>query len=289
MKTELKLHIEKILKKKTNTKKQFSWQSVSGGSINEAYKVLNTEAKFFVKVNTISIFKNGFKEEVEGLNFLNENKTLTPNVIAYGIKNKFAYLILEWIETGNKTDTFWNNFAQQLALLHQQKSDKFGLKTDNFMGELSQKNSYSNSFSHFFIENRLKPQVKMAYNNQLLSKTHLQHFENLYAKLDAIFPTEKPTAVHGDLWSGNFIANTKQKAVLIDPAVYYGHREIDLAMTKLFGGFSTVFYNTYNEIYPLENGFENRYEVYNLYPLLIHLNLFGKSYLHSIKSIISQF
>ena len=145
------------------------------------------------------------------------------------------------------------------------------------------------NFSEFYIENRLKPQVKLAFNSNKLQQKQIGQFENFYQKLADIFPTEKPCAVHGDLWSGNFINSINEKAVLIDPAVYYGYREVDLAMTLLFGGFSSGFYNSYEENYPLEIGFNNRKDYYNLYPLLIHLNLFGNSYLKSIENIITKF
>ncbi|WP_262711445.1 MULTISPECIES: fructosamine kinase family protein [Flavobacteriaceae] len=139
------------------------------------------------------------------------------------------------------------------------------------------------------MENRLKPQVKLAFDTGALKTKELHLFESLYKQLPTIFPIENPSVIHGDLWSGNFIATTNNKAVFIDPAVYYGHREVDLAMSLLFGGFSNIFYTTYNEVYPLQKGFNNRKDIYNLYPLLIHLNLFGKSYLQSIKTIVSQF
>ena len=131
--------------------------------------------------------------------------------------------------------------------------------------------------------------MKLAYDSRLLSIHHLKYFESLYKQLKSIFPNEAPCAVHGDLWCGNFMCSTSEKAILIDPAVHYSHREVDLAMTTLFGGFSSEFYNSYQEIYPLERGFQQRKELYNLYPLLIHLNLFGTSYLKSIESIVSQF
>ena len=111
----------------------------------------------------------------------------------------------------------------------------------------------------------------------------------LLKEMPNIFPVEKPSALHGDLWSGNFLCDEKKKAVFIDPAVYFGHREVDLAMSMLFGGFSKEFYSIYDEEFPLLEGFLNRKEYYNLYPLLIHLNLFGRSYTPSIKAIIADF
>ena len=123
----------------------------------------------------------------------------------------------------------------------------------------------------------------------LLQKRDIQKFEQLYKELPSIFPLERPCAVHGDLWSGNLMCNSNEKAIFIDPAVFFGHREIDLAMSLLFGGFSRKFYTVYQEIYPLEKGFNKRKDYYNLYPLLIHLNLFGPSYSGAIKEIVSAF
>ncbi len=263
-------------------------QSVGGGSINNTYKITTNQDCFFIKTNTNNVFKNGFKEEVLGLNFLENNSALAPKIISEGSFQNQIFLILEWIETGFESKQFWLNFAQQLVNLHINKYEMFGLYHNNFMGQLPQNNSFSNNFSEFFIENRLQPQIELAFNNNKLQKKHLLQFEKLYKQLSSIFPKEKPCAVHGDLWSGNFMCSSNEKVVLIDPAVYYGHREIDLAMSTLFGGFSSEFYNNYQEIYPLEKGFNHRKDIYNLYPLLIHLNLFGSSYLRSIENIINN-
>ncbi len=286
---QLQQHIEKQLSAKLSKSLNFSWQPVGGGSINATYKIAAENYYYFVKVNDKAVFKNGFKEEVLGLQFLKENGAITPKIIIEGTYNNKIYLVLSWIDSAVETTLFWKNFAHQLADLHLHKEIKFGLEYANFMGELPQKNTFFNDFSTFFVENRLKPQVKLACNKGLLQTKEVQLFESLYQQLPSIFPAEKPSAIHGDLWSGNFIATANNKAVFIDPAVYYGYREVDLAMSLLFGGFSNTFYTTYNEVYPLEKGFENRKDLYNLYPLLIHLNLFGKSYLQSIKTIVSQF
>ncbi|MDV7186583.1 fructosamine kinase family protein [Lutibacter sp. TH_r2] len=289
MDSNLKDFIENSLNKQLQTKSNFNWKAIGGGSINNTYQVLSNTHLFFVKVNTTTVFENGFKEEVLGLQFLNKHKALIPNIILDGTFQNQAYLVLEWIESKKETPKFWENFAMQLVNLHQQKSDKFGLDYANFMGQLSQKNTYFNKFSDFYIENRLKPQVKLAFDSNKIEKKHLKQFEGLYTKIPQIFPVEKPSAIHGDLWNGNFICSESEKAVFIDPAVYYGHREVDIAMTQLFGGFSEKFYKTYNEIYPLEPCFNLRNNFYHLYPLLIHLNTFGKSYLESIENIITEF
>ncbi|MEX1383687.1 fructosamine kinase family protein [Lutibacter sp.] len=285
----LQQHIEKQLSSQLSKNLNFEWQPVGGGSINITYKISAKNYNYFVKINNKAVFENGFKEEVLGLQFLKANGAITPKIIIEGTYSNKIYLVLSWIESSLETTHFWENFAIQLANLHQNKALKFGLNHHNFMGELHQKNTFFNDFTPFFIENRLKPQVKLAFDSGLLQTKEVQLFESLYKQLPSIFPNEKPSAIHGDLWSGNFIATANNKAVFIDPAVYYGYREVDLAMSLLFGGFSKLFHTTYNEVYPLEKGFNNRKDLYNLYPLLIHLNLFGKSYLQSIRTIVSQF
>jgi len=289
MNSGLHRHIELSFNELFSTSLKWSWLQMGGGSINNAYKVSSNHHNLFLKTNDKTVFENGFKEEVLGLKFLENHNAEIPNIILEGDFNNSIYLVLSWIEEGEQTQLFWKNFAEQLAMLHQQKNNFFGLNYNNYMGELPQNNSFYSNFSDFFIENRLKPQVKLAYDSGRIQHNQLHQFEELYKKLPEIFPNEKPCAVHGDLWSGNFICSTNEKAVFIDPAVYYGHREVDLAMTTLFGGFSKEFYRNYQEVYPLEYGFDQRKNYYNLYPLLIHLNLFGSSYLKSIESIITKF
>lgn len=289
MNSNLKEYIEDSLNKQLQTKSNFSWKSIGGGSINKTYQLSADSSSFFVKTNATLVFKNGFKEEVLGLQFLKNNTALTPKIIVEGIFENQAYLVLEWIESGKETKQFWQNFAAQLVNLHKQKHAKFGLDHTNFMGKLVQKNTYFNNFSDFFIENRLKPQVQLAFDSNKLETKHVKQFEGLYNRISEIFPIEKPSAVHGDLWNGNFMCSKNENAVFIDPAVYYGHREADIAMTQLFGGFSEDFYKTYHEIYPLQPCYNLRNNFYHLYPLLIHLNIFGKSYLESIENIITEF
>jgi len=289
MTLEFQQHIENRINHQLKTELKFKWTSIAGGSINNTYKISANSKSFFIKTNTVNIFENGFKEEALGLEFLKSQHTLIPEIIFEGRHKQNIYLVLEWVETGIHTSNFWKNFAFQLSELHQITGVQFGMEYSNFMGQLPQKNTFSNDFSDFYIENRLIPQIELAFNSRLLQSIHIDKFENLYKELPAIFPVEKPCKIHGDLWSGNFICNTQEKAVFIDPAAYYGHREVDLAMSLLFGGFPQEFYDSYQEMYPLENNFLNRKDTYNLYPLLIHLNLFGTSYLRNIETIISKY
>lgn len=289
MESELKSYIEEEISTRCGNTESFVWSPIGGGSINSAFRITNSTNNFFVKTNTKSVFSNGFEEEVLGLQFLEKNGMATPEIICEGIFENHIYLVLEWIDSGQQSQSFWENFANQLADLHRKTSDSFGLDHSNFMGQLEQQNDNRRKFNEFFIENRLKPQLTLGFNNGLLENKHIEKFENLFHKLEYLLPQEAPAAVHGDLWSGNFICDSRETAVLIDPAVSYSHREIDMAMSTLFGGFSEDFYYSYQEIYPMDPGFESRKDIYNLYPLLIHLNLFGSSYRSSILRIIDKF
>lgn len=282
-------HINTFIQKKLGITSNIKWQSIGGGSINQAYKLEGRKGSFFIKTNSKLLFENGFSEELLGLRFMNSHRANVPNIVGEGSFDDQIYLILEWIDSGAKTSKFWQNLASQLTELHRHTNTNFGLNFNNYMGSIRQLNTPHSHFSDFFIENRLKPQVQMAFETNKIRTKHLKQFERLYKQLPGIFPQENPAAVHGDFWSGNFMCTTDEKAVFIDPAVYYGHREVDVSMSLLFGGFSEEFYRVYQELFPMEKGFENRKDYYNLYPLLIHLNLFGNPYLNSIERIVSRF
>ena len=157
------------------------------------------------------------------------------------------------------------------------------------MGALQQTNTFTRSWTEFFIHHRLVPQINLAIGKAHLGKEDRARFEILFKKIDTIFDTGKPSLLHGDLWSGNFVCNDRSLPVLIDPAVYFGHRSMDLAMTTLFGGFDKIFYDAYQYHFPLPSNYSEQWELCNLYPLLIHLNLFGKGYLGDIRSILKRF
>lgn len=267
-------------------------QSVGGGSINHTYKLTfsNIHA-LFCKINSTIKFPNLFSKEALGLQTLrNTNAVKTPEVIACAELGEHQVLILEWIESGKQTPHFFKTFGEQLAALHQNTADAFGWSNDNYMGSVPQQNTYDHSWAAFFIEQRLQPLVQKCIAKNLLSENEHALFKKLYQKLPQLFEDgEKPALLHGDLWSGNFMCDFKGEPVLIDPAVYYGHRCADLAMTTLFGGFDKAFYETYHYHFPLPTNYSEQMPVCNLYPLLIHLLLFGRSYLTSIQQTLRNF
>jgi fructosamine-3-kinase len=266
------------------------FKSVSGGSINNSFKIVTNIGNYFLKINNTVKFPKMFELEVAGLNLLRETKTIKiPNIIHFGDTENFSFLLLEWIESSIESKNFWEIFGTSLAKLHKNTNVNFGLDYDNFIGSLKQSNSTKLDWTSFFIEERLEFQLKIARNNQLVDKSTTTKFDALFLKLDDIFPKEKPSLLHGDLWSGNFMIDNNGNPAIFDPAGYFGHREMDIAMANLFGGFNAEFYSSYNSEFPLENNWQERIDICNLYPLLVHLNLFGGAYLSDILRIVKKF
>lgn len=268
---------------------------VGGGSINQTFKVIADGKNYFCKINSVTDFPALFEKEASGLNMLRSTGCIsTPAVLEIDYQESNQILLLEWVEGGLKSQAFWKNFGQRLANLHAWQNigpekPSFGFKEDNYMGALLQLNSFMDDWCDFFREKRLEPQLNLAAQNGLLPSATRSRFEQLYEKFPQIFEPAPPSLLHGDLWSGNFICNQNVEPILIDPAVYYGHAAMDLGMTTLFGGFDKQFYDSYNYWRPLPANYREQWEVCNLYPLLIHLNLFGSGYLSSIESTLRRF
>jgi len=262
---------------------------LSGGDINDVYKINSSKGQFLIKCNSRETFPNMFEKEANGLKQLAKSGVTTPEVIDHFERDELQVLILQYMEEERVKKDFWTYFAQDLSKLHQNSQQFFGLEYDNYIGSLQQANQMKSSWEEFFIENRLKPLIKKAFDSNLMSQKHLNSFDGLFAVFHELIPAERPSLLHGDLWSGNLLCATGQKPVFIDPAVYYGHREVDLAMTQLFGGFDSAYLNFYNDCFPLEKGWQNRISIHNLYPNLVHLILFGRSYLAGIENVIKRF
>lgn len=263
---------------------------VGGGCINETAKVKSSAGVFFAKWNDAKRYPQMLEAEAKGLKILHEADELkVPDVIVVKTIGDRQYLVLEFIESSGMQKHFWHHFGKALAKLHKYSAEKFGLNHNNYIGSLPQSNRMYDSWTEFFILERLEPQVKMARDDGKIGNAFSQKFEKLFSVLENIFPVEKPALLHGDLWSGNYMTGSRGEAVIIDPAVYYGHREMDLGMTMLFGGFSSEFYSAYNEEFPLEKDRKKRTDICNLYPLMVHTNLFGGSYGMQVESILRRF
>lgn len=273
--------------------KHFSIRSASalaGGCINQSYKVETTDGLFFLKFNLSSRYPGMFETEARGLQILRDAKAIrVPEPLLTGSATDYSFILQEYVWQASYAANFWEDFGRKLARLHRHSHSIFGLDHDNYVGSLRQSNLPHGDWISFFIEERLERQVKLGLDEGNIPRSVARNIQYLYTRLPELLPKEPPALLHGDLWSGNFITDGEGNPCLIDPAVYYGHREADLAMTKLFGGFSVSFYEAYNEEFKLESGWRERMDIYNLYPLLVHVNLFGGGYLHSVESILLRF
>jgi len=266
-------------------------EAVGGGSINSAYKLVTEDGSFFLKVNSATTLPGLFKFEVAGLQTLAATELFrTPNVIQTGERGHHQYLLMEWIEEKEPGRNFWSSFGESLAALHSRTAERFGADTDNYMGAVPQDNTATVGWINFFRDRRLAPLISRLLQKGLLENHEAASVETIYPRLPEIFESNcRPSLLHGDLWSGNFIPAAEDRAVLIDPAVYYGHPAIDLGLTTLFGGFPQRFYEGYNSASPLPANAKEQWAVANLYPLLIHMLLFGRSYFSQVRSTVQQF
>lgn len=259
--------------------------AITGGDINYSARLdIDSGERIFVKWN-LRTPENMFQTEAQGLKLLAsaESGLVIPQVRLVG--NDF--LVMEYIEESSYGNAYL--FGSQLAQLHRKSNELFGLDTSNYIGRLPQSNRYHADWLEFFIRERIEPQVKMAINSGKLPSTFHSIFERVFNYTYVIFPDEPPALLHGDLWNGNYMWTSSGDTAIYDPAVYFGHREMDLAMTRLFGGFSEEFYHGYNDIYPLKKGHEERFKLCNLYPILVHANLFGGGYVSQAKNLLRQF
>lgn len=278
------LHLEASLGKVLHT------EPVSGGCINTCLKLHTLNGPYFLKYNNANTYPGMMAAEMRGLKLLRDANTISiPAVTGQGTIEHTDFLLLEWIAPGKEVKNYWQAFGESLAALHRNTAPHFGLNHDNYIGSLPQNNAPNPSGIEFFIKSRLQPQLHRTINNKKLPNSVTPLFEKIYNKLPNLLPNEPPALLHGDLWEGNFLTGPDGKAWLIDPSVHYGFREAEIAFTQLFGGFDSRFYNAYKSAYPLTYGFRERADIYNLYPLLVHVNLFGGSYANQVMAIINRF
>lgn len=262
------------------------WRAVSGGDINRAHQAHLADGRtVFVKSNPDAP-AGMFAAEARGLAWLAEARALrVPGVLAQGP----SFLVLESIDGTQPRPDHDERLGRGLAALHASGAPGFGLDHDNFIGRLAQDNASLATWAEFYRARRLEPQLRLAIDGGRASPGMRRGFARLLPRLEALVgPPEPPARLHGDLWGGNAIVDESGLPCLIDPAVYGGHREVDLGMMKLFGGFGRRVFDAYNEAAPLAPGHEARVPLYQLYFLMVHVNLFGGSYVEQVERSLAK-
>ena len=275
---------------KLTGKRPDAYAPLGGGSINQVFRLGSGGMDIVVKYNSARL-SGMFEAEAKGLSLLREHSgdIIVPEVLASGKGSAHSWLIITHVDEGVPDRNVHARFGEALARMHRNTSPLYGLDHDNYIGSLPQSNQQEKTWKVFFHKRRILPQLKMAVESGKLSAGLLDNAERMFLKMDDLFPDEPASLLHGDLWGGNVIYSTNGKTAIIDPAVHYGHREAELAFTRMFGGFSPVFYDAYRAEWPLAPGFESRVPMYNLYPLLVHVNLFGGGYISSATAILKKF
>lgn len=264
-------------------------KSIQGGSINEAYYVRTQNAEYFMKHHADSP-RGFFKSEATGLRLIKESNTaLVPNYLSYSDQPNNAFLLLEWIE-GKPTDQTETLLGQKLAQLHQVTGPNHGFKNDTYIGILEQPNKLKASWLDYYREYRLQSQIKYGADEGLIKGERLKNLNQLIDKLDNWVPTFiEPSYLHGDLYAGNWIVGPAGQPYLVDPSFLYGDRHFEMAYTHLFQGFTDQFYEAYEEVYPLRHDFSDVKPLYQLYYLIIHLNIFGEMYGDQVDEILNYY
>jgi fructosamine-3-kinase len=263
--------------------------SIGGGCINRTYRIEGNGQRFFVKLNDARALTM-FEAEAAGLREIVASRSVrAPAPLCWGSNNAEAWLVLEYLEMNDAGRTGGTALGQGLAAMHRFSFQKFGWIRDNTIGSTPQINKFSSGWPGFWRECRLGYQLQLARANGYTGRLQKQG-EQLMERLDQFFPGPPPvpSLLHGDLWAGNYSFDVSGEPVVFDPAVYYGDRETDIAMTELFGGFASSFYAAYREAYALEPEYETRKTLYNLYHILNHLNLFGGGYLRQAEQMMGK-
>jgi fructosamine-3-kinase len=277
----------KITQATGKTFEMTSTLSVGGGCINQGYQLIGKDIKYFVKLNQAAQVSM-FEAEALGLTQMYETKTITiPKPICWGVAGNSCYIVLEWLNLGKGNNSSWLEMGRQLAQMHQQgRAERYGWEINNTIGSTPQINTWMDNWGDFFAQQRIGYQLQLAKRKGGSFADTKRVIEAVRVKLADRQP--KASIVHGDLWSGNASITADGEPTIFDPATYYGDREVDLAMTELFGGFPAVFYQGYNQQWQLDAGYQQRKNIYNLYHILNHFNLFGGGYASQAKQMIQQ-
>lgn len=274
----------------TIVEKPITCNSVSGGDISSAYLLQTESENYFLKVNSKPFALDMFLAEQKGLQAIENTKTIAvPHVELVDSFEGKSFLLMNFVESKRPVSSDFERLGRELAQLHLNTHHSFGFSSDNFIGSLTQVNKPHRNWDAFYWYERISPQLNLAAKAGLLNKSQIPDEEKAIKTFSDIFGNVKPALLHGDLWGGNYLIAADGTPYLIDPAVYFGHSVVDIAMSKLFGGFSQSFYDAYHEIIPKAENHSQQIELYQLYYLLVHLNLFGSGYYSSVASILRKY
>jgi len=278
-------HISSVAKTKVTLLKR---EMIAGGCINQCYKVTDSNHKqWFIKTNSSTLIEM-FIAESKGLNEIANSQSIrSPKSICYGLTKDFSYLVLEFISLKPLSSQI--KMGKELAKMHQTTGKYFGWSRNNTIGSTPQSNQKNSNWASFWKDHRLLFQLNLALKNGYPPKAYedgLKLAENCHLFFSNY--NVKPSLLHGDLWGGNAACDSNGNPIIFDPAVYYGDRETDIAMTELFGGFSNDFYVSYNQYYALDKDYTTRKNLYNLYHILNHFNLFGGGYASQSHNIVTE-
>ncbi|WP_053218033.1 fructosamine kinase family protein [Virgibacillus senegalensis] len=266
-------------------------RQVSGGDINKTYYVRTEEREYFIKGNQ-NVPPHFFRVEAKGLLYIKETKTVpVPDVLDYDEpeNGEVGLLVMDWI-SGSPSQTTTEQLGRKVAAMHGHQNTQHGFEDETFIGALPQPNGLFDSWLTYYREHRLQPQFHTAVTNGRMPETRRKQMAALLDRLDDWIPSTIPASLlHGDLWGGNWLPGPEGEPFLIDPSVLYGDRLFELAFTEVFGGFPDDFYNAYEELSPLPDYYPEVKPLYQLYYLLVHLNMFGEAYGHSVDRILSKY
>lgn len=282
---EIAAHIASVTGRKFAIATQ---RSVGGGCINEGHRIEGAGQIYFVKLNRPNQSEM-FAAEALGLQQMGATQSiLVPQPLCWGETQSNSYIVMDWLELGSGGSGSWQEMGRQLAQMHKAGgSEQFGWERNNTIGSTPQINTWCDSWAEFWAETRIGYQIRLANRHGGGFPEAKKVAACIRKVLADIKP--KPALVHGDLWSGNAAIASDGSPVIFDPAAYYGDREVDIAMTELFGGFPPSFYRGYEEVWPLEQGYGDRKDLYNLYHILNHFNLFGGGYGSQAKRMLQRF
>jgi len=267
-----------------------SAKPLSGGDISSAYLLETGEKSYFLKVNHRPFALEMFHAEQKGLQAIAETHTIAvPHVDLVDSFEGTSFLLMEYIKSKRPDGADYRRLGAELAQLHQCTQADYGFSEDNFIGSLQQSNRAHPTWPSFYWAERILPQLKRAHSENHLSQKEIPADDKAITLFTDCFGDVKPSLLHGDLWGGNFLIATDGTPYLIDPALYYGHAMVDISMSLLFGGFGAEFYDAYHQIIPKPARYVEQIELYQLYYLLVHLNLFGSSYYSPVSSILRSF